>query len=339
VVRHGVEQGPALTPTVSVITPTLDRLEFLRRALDSLLGQTYGDFEAVVVVDGPSPELAEFVAGHPDPRVRLIQRDANGGVAAARNSGLDAARGRYIGFLDDDDLWLPTKLERQVPLLDAGADVVHSLVYVADGDGRVYERPSERGFRLFREAAAAEYPYVWLLRRSSYQISSFLVRRECVDAVGGFDPTLTGIDDLAFAHELWRRYELRLVDEPLTKYCFHDANQVQSLNSGPWAELARRELAWTAQADPPGRAAADAYLWMQIAQSAWITGRYRRAVVPALRARRLDPSVMTARTAVKYAVAALLPAPLVDVSRRRTRQLREPAEPDPWIDLATPLPG
>src|SRR5581483_459914 len=198
VVRHGVEQGPQVGPAVSVITPTLNRLSFLRRALESLASQTYGDFEAVVVVDGPSPDLAEFVAGHPDPRVRLVQRETTGGTAAARNSGLEVARGHYVGFLDDDDLWLPTKLERQVPLLDAGADVVHSLVYVADADGKIYDKSSERGFRLFREVAAAGYPYVWLLRRSSYQISSFLVRRECVDAVGGFDPMLSGIDDIAF---------------------------------------------------------------------------------------------------------------------------------------------
>jgi len=324
---------------VSVITPTRDRLGFLKRALDGLAEQTFTDFESVVVVDGPSPQVADFVASYPDPRVRLVLRDVNGGVAAARNSGIEVARGHYIGFLDDDDLWLPAKLERQVPLLDAGADVVHSLVYVADGNGEVYERPSERGFRLFRESAAAGYPYAWMLRRSSYQISSFLVRRECVDAVGGFDPTLTGIDDLAFVHELWRRYDLHLVDEPLTKYCFHDANQVQTLDSGSWAELARRELAWTARTDPPGRAAADAYLWMQIAQSAWITGRYHATVLPALRARRLDPSIMSSKTALKYALAALLPGRLVDASRRRARQLREPGEPDPWIDFATPLPG
>src|ERR1700758_5613664 len=143
------------------------------------MDQTYADFESVVVVDGPSPELAEFVADYPDPRVRLVQRDVNGGVAAARNSGIEVARGRYVGFLDDDDLWLPTKLERQVALLDAGADVGHWLVCVAGGNGEGTGRPSEAGFRLFRESAAAGYPYVWLLRRSSYQIGSFLVRREC----------------------------------------------------------------------------------------------------------------------------------------------------------------
>ncbi len=325
-------------PAVSVITPTLNRIAFLRRAIDSALAQTFGDLEICVVVDGPSPELAAEVAAHPDPRVRLVQRGETGGVAAARNTGIEAARGRYIGFLDDDDLWLPTKLERQVPLLEAGADVVHGLVYVADGDGDVYERSSERGFALFREVAAAGYPYVWLLRRSSYQISSFLVRRSCFDEIGGFDPGLAAVDDLDLVHRLWRRYQLVFVDEPLTKYCFHATNWSHDKNPELWVRLAQRELAWIARNDPPGRRAAEAYLEMQIAQSKWIGGRYREAVAPAVGAWRKDASVITPRTVLKYLAAAALPGNLVDRARRRARQHRPPVEPDPWLDLPTPLP-
>ena len=327
-----------MSPAVSVITPTLDRLAFLRRALDSLVAQTYEDWEAVVVVDGPSPELAAFVAEHPDPRVRLVQRETTGGTAASRNSGLEVARGRYVGLLDDDDIWLAQKLERQVPLLDAGADVVHSLTYVADADGNPYTRPTERGFRLFREVAAAGYPYAWLLRRSCYQISTFLVRRECVDAVGGFDPALSGIDDLAFVHELWRRYDLRLIDEPLTKYCFHDSNQGFTKDPMPWVRFAQRELAWMDESDPPARPAAEAYLWMQIAQAYWIGRRYRETLAPALRARRRDSSVVTPRTMLKYALASVLPDRAVDAARLRNAAARVRAEPDPWLDFPTPLP-
>ncbi len=299
--------------------------------------QTFDDWEAIVVVDGPSPEIAEFVSNHADPRVRLVQRETTGGTAAARNSGLEVARGRYIGLLDDDDIWLPQKLQRQVPLLDAGADVVHALVYVADADGEVYTEPTDRGFRIFREVAAAGYPYAWLLRRSCYQISSFLVRRECVDAAGGFDPTLSGIDDLSFVHELWRRYSLQLVDEPLTKYCFHQTNQGFTKDPTPWITFAQRELVWIAENDPPARDVAEAYLWMQIAQAHWIAREYRRTLAPALRARRLDTAILTPRTVLKYAAATAAPSRLVDAARRRAASTREPADPNPWIDFPTPL--
>jgi glycosyltransferase involved in cell wall biosynthesis len=325
-------------PAVSVILPTLTRLDFLRRAIESVLAQTYEDFEIVVVVDGPSPEIASFVSSHPDPRVRLVQRERNGGVAAARNSGLEAARGRYVALLDDDDLWLPEKLARQVPLLDAGAHVVHSLVYVADGDGNVYDAPTQRGFRLFREVASAGYPYVWLLRRSSYQIGTFVIRRTCVDEVGGFDAELAPMDDLDLVHRLRRRYSLALVDEPLSKWCIHGANWSNAMNPDGWKRLARKELEWTRASDPPARRAIDAYLHMQIAQSEWIAGRGRAAVVPALRAWALDSSVIDPRTLRKYVVAALLPSPLVARMRARARAARTQGEPDPWLDLPTPLP-
>lgn len=331
--------GSGEIPAVSVILPTLTRVHFLARAIDSVLAQTYEDFEIVVVVDGPSPEAAALVAAHPDPRVRLVQRETNGGVAAARNTGLEAARGRYVALLDDDDLWLPDKLATQVPLLEAGADVVHSLIYVTDGDGNVYERPTQRGFQLFREVAAAGYPYVWVLRRSCYQIGTFVIRRSCIDEVGGLDPQLASIDDLDLVHRLRRRYQLTLVDEPLSKWCIHGANWSFGIDPEVWIRLANKELAWAREADPPGRAAIEAYLQMQLAQSAWIAGRYRAAVRPALRARRLDPSVITSRTLAKYLAAAVLPGRLVGALRERTRPARVPAEPDPWLDLPTPLPA
>lgn len=325
-------------PRVSVVTPTVDRPAFLRRAVESALVQTVGDLEVVVVVDGPSPTTAAFAAEHPDPRVRLVQRQERGGVAAARNDGIAAARAPYVAFLDDDDVWLPQKLERQLPLLDAGAAVVHSLIYVADGDGRVFDAPSDRGFRLFREVAAAGYPYVWLLRRSSYQINTLVVRRDAAEAAGGFDPTLPTVEDLAFVHELWRRYPLQLVDEPLAKYCFHGGNASQRTDPGVWERFARRELAWIEANDPPGRRAAEAYLWMQIAQARWIAGRPGAALAPALRARRRDPTALAARTVAKWAAAAVLPGRVVRAARSRTKPLRAHAEPDPWLDLPTPLP-
>lgn len=326
-------------PAVSIIIPTLDRLDLLRRAIDSALVQTYADLECVVVVDGPFAEVTAFAGAHPDPRVRVLQRETNGGAGAARNSGIAAATGRYIGFLDDDDLWLPTKLERQVPLLDAGASVVHSLVYVADSNGDIYERASERGFALFRAAAAEDFPYLRLLRQSSFQISSFLVRRTCIDEIDGFDPDLATVEDLDFVHRLWRRYPLTFVDEPLTKYCIYDRDRSLPRDPDVWRRFAEKELAWVADANPPERREAEAYLQMQIAQAYWVSRKYRKAVVPMARALRRDRNVMTPRTVAKYATAAVLPAPLVNRARRQAGTFRTIREPDPWLDLPSKTTG
>jgi len=321
-------------PTVSVLIPTFERVDFLGRAIDSALRQTFDDLEVIVVDDGPSEAIASFVRSHPDKRVRLVRHEHNRGVAAARNTGIAAAAGSFIGFLDDDDIWLPTKLERQLRVVrEEGADVVHTLVYIADGEGNVFERPSRRGFELFREVAASGYPYEWLLRRSSFFINTFLVRRECIEKVGGFDEELASVDDLDFVPRLRREYELHLVDEPLVKHCHHSGNLSNASDPRVWPRLAAKELEWLEQANPPGRRKIEAYLHMQIAQSAWIGSRYRQAVRPALRARRLDPSAISTRTVAKYLAAQCLPAAFVDAARRWARTRRVPGEPDPWLDL------
>jgi glycosyltransferase involved in cell wall biosynthesis len=322
------------TPAVSVIIPTYDRVDFLARAIESVLAQTHAHFEVVVVDDGPNDTIASFVSKHPDPRVRLVRHEQNRGVAAARNTGIASARAAVLGFLDDDDLWLPRKLERQLEALeDPNVKVVHTLVYVADGGGNVYAAPTERGFRLFRDVAAAGYPYDLLLRRSSFFLGTFLVRRECVDEIGGFDEQLPSVDDLDFVHRLRRRYEFHLVDEPLLKYCIHAGSFSKTKSGDTWRRLALKELGSLETVEPSQQPAVEAFVHRQLALTAWMDGRYREGVRPTLRARRLDASVLPAKTAAKYLAAGVLPKRLVDAARQRTREVRANQEPDPWLDL------
>jgi glycosyltransferase involved in cell wall biosynthesis len=321
-------------PAVSVLIPTFSRVRLLARAIESVCAQTFEDWELVVVDDGPSQEIAELVRAEPDPRVRLVRHAENRGVAAARNTGIAASSGRYVAFLDDDDIWLEAKLERQFAEAERhDHPVVHTLVYVASGSGEIFERPSERGFRLFREVAAAGYPYSWLLRRSSFQINSFLVRRRCIDGIGGFDETLSGVDDLDFVHRLRRAYDLHLLDEPLVKYCFHSENQGNTKDPNLWVRLAHKELARLDEAEPGERRGIEAFLHRQLALAAWIDGRSRDAARPALHAHALDPSVLPRKVLLKYLAGAALPAAAVRMLRARVREARAPAEPDPWLDL------
>lgn len=320
-------------PLVSVVVPTHDGAGLLPRAVESALAQTFAELEVVVVDDGPSAATARAVGSIGDERVHYLRHARNRGPSAARNTGIAAARGRYVGFLDDDDLWLPRKLELQVPLLEAGAAVVHSLVYIADRDGNVYERPSQRGFAIFRDVAAAGYPFAQLLCRSSFQMNALVVRRELLERIGGFDESLRGAEDVDLVLRLRRAHELELVDEPLVKYCLHDRNTSGRTLADGWRRLAEKELARLDELDAAERRQVEAFLQMRLAQSEYILGRYHAAVRPAVRARALGSGVLGARELAKYVAAGVLPGPVVSALRDRRRRAPTRVEPDPWIDL------
>lgn len=131
----------AATSLVSVVLPTYkqDNLQWLREALDSILGQTYSYLECIVVLDGEvTPETRAFLdeTARRDARVRLLVLPANAGQASARNAGIGAARGEYIAMLDSDDIAMPERIEKQIAFLKAaGADLVGSCYSLINADG------------------------------------------------------------------------------------------------------------------------------------------------------------------------------------------------------------
>ncbi|MBD3561856.1 glycosyltransferase family 2 protein, partial [Planktothrix sp. FACHB-1355] len=104
-------------PKVSVVIPAYNAMRYLPATLDSVFNQTYTDLEILIIDDGSKDETVEWVAQITDPRVQLISQQ-NKGVSEARNAGIANARGEYIALLDADDLWEPTKLEKQVRCLE-----------------------------------------------------------------------------------------------------------------------------------------------------------------------------------------------------------------------------
>ena len=131
-------------PKASVIIPAFNRAELLRETLDSVLAQTFTDWECVVVDDGSSEDLS--FAGTLDPRIRLI-RQPNQGVSVARNRGIAHSTGGLIAFLDSDDLWLPAKLEKQVAAMDADPTIglCHTDYAVLDQNGNKIFLPTGAG--------------------------------------------------------------------------------------------------------------------------------------------------------------------------------------------------
>jgi Glycosyl transferase family 2 len=207
--------GPADAAEVSVVLPTRERPALLAEALRSALGQRGVRLEVLVVDDAPVPgALAVPELG--DPRVCLLAGGGRG-VSRARNLGVDAAAAPWIAFLDDDDVWAPDKLRRQLDAAAAaGACLVACTVAVVDAAG---------GFRGLREAGDGR-PLAELLTHANviHTPSSVLVRRDAVLEAGGFDPELSMLADWDLWLSVTARCPSAVVAEPLVAYREHAAS-------------------------------------------------------------------------------------------------------------------
>lgn len=126
---------------ISIVVPVYHAAAYISQTLDMVRAQTYTDWELILVEDGPGDGSAEVIEDylrmHDDPRIRLIRQKENGGAARARNTGVDAAEGRYLAYLDADDVWFPDKLSRELAFLkDRQAGFVFTAYEFGDADAR-----------------------------------------------------------------------------------------------------------------------------------------------------------------------------------------------------------
>lgn len=190
------------TPMVSVIVPTLNRPDTLRHALESILQQTYRDFEIIVVNDAGT-DVADVVrALDPDGRITYVRHGVNRNLAAARNSGIGVARGRYIAYLDDDDRYYPEHLETLVAALEHGE---HRVAYT-DALRVTQVKRDDRYATVARDRPYShDFDRDRLLVLNCFPVLCVMHERACVDAVGGFDEALTSHEDW----DLWVRMSAR----------------------------------------------------------------------------------------------------------------------------------
>jgi glycosyltransferase involved in cell wall biosynthesis len=196
-----------MVPQVSVIIPTHNRAALLREAVASVKAQTYRDFEILVVDDASTDDTREVLAAWRE--VRVLRHACRRGVAAARNTGIDAARGEWLAFLDSDDLWLPAKLARQMA---HHQDQPHLLISQTD------ETWVRRGVKVNKPAAhrkVAGRIFLPSLERCLISPSAVILNRRLLEAHGGFDEDLPAAEDYDLWLRLTWRYEVGLVDEPL----------------------------------------------------------------------------------------------------------------------------
>jgi glycosyltransferase involved in cell wall biosynthesis len=243
----------AIAPLISVIIPTYNRAGLLVEAIGSVLIQTLADYELIVVDDGSTDETAGAVAGIGDPRIRLVAQAHHGLPARARNEGIERARGRYLAFLDSDNLWDATKLADQMAALGErpGWRWCHTGLRCIDMDG--HPHPWQPTPRFAPEGWIAE---LLLRRREGVNSSSVVVERSFVLEVGGFDETFVWGED----YDLWVRLALRspvaCVREPRVRHRIHPEQFTRVPRRRMWQApqvAILRTLARTARAAPSWR--------------------------------------------------------------------------------------
>jgi glycosyltransferase involved in cell wall biosynthesis len=231
-------------PLVSVIIPSYNSAGFVVPAVESAFAQTYSPVEVIVVDDGSTDNTRERLVPWND-RVRYVYQP-NGGLSKARNRGIKEARGDLIAFLDADDQWLPSKLDKQWERLRTNpqAPLVHTDLY------QLREPAGDRVYAYRNRGRFSGHCYAEFFSGNSIVPSTVMITRRCLEEVGRFDEEIRGASTQDF--DLWfrvaRHFPLSYVGEPLVLYRQHPTNA--SRNQRMMLEDEYYVLAKALQADP-----------------------------------------------------------------------------------------
>ena len=207
-------------PTVSVIIPTFNRADLVLKAIQSVLAQDYVDYEIIVVDDGSIDDTGSVLQSLVEQGVIRYIYQQNRGESAARNRGIVEANGRYIAFLDSDDLFDPDKLEIQVKYLQDYPEVglVHSGFIKFDNDG------NDLGYRDPSWFSGMIYPQMLLYWTTLMAVDTVLVPKTVFDSVGLFDESLRTGPDLDMWRRIARKYPFGFIDKSLARVRVHAGN-------------------------------------------------------------------------------------------------------------------
>ncbi|MFO8108955.1 MAG: glycosyltransferase family 2 protein [Thermoplasmata archaeon] len=207
---------------VSVIIPTYNRSKVLVKAVESVLNQTYENFELIIVDDKSKDDTADTVEQFKDPRIKYHRNEINLGGSGSRNVGIELAKGEFIAFLDDDDQWLPEKLERQVEVLkkaSAGCCGVYTGLTKYRNGKPLTKKMIPRDGMIFNDL---------LWENIIGSTSVIMLRKKSIIDVGGFTQDLPASQELDLYLRLAKKYEFKCVPESLVVYHIHQDNQITS---------------------------------------------------------------------------------------------------------------
>jgi len=217
VLRTPLKNKSTYSPTVSVIMNCLNCAPYLREAIDSVFAQTYQDWEIIFLdnfsTDG-SPEIAKIYGE----KLKYFKTDQIYPLGKVRNMAIEQSQGNYIAFLDCDDIWLPTKLERQIPIFEANSKI--GLVY----SNAIYFNEKNKNYQLYkRKKPPSGFVFNEIVKKPFLCISTAIVRKKVFsDLTEWFDERFNAIEDFDLFLRIAHDWEFKYVDIVLTKYRMHE---------------------------------------------------------------------------------------------------------------------
>lgn len=217
------------TPVVSIVIPAYNHAPYVAETIESVLRQTYNQWELIIIDDGSTDETPAIIQGYRDPRIRTFRHD-NRGLSATLNRGVSLARGKYFAFLPSDDVYEPDKLTVQVEVLEKNptVGVVFSRQTVIDAQGQPSpETHVQSWFEVSFTTKEEIFPA--LFERDFLSTPTHLLRMECFARVGLFDESLVTTQDYDLWLRILRYYDIRLLPQALVRMRWHEHNQTRSV--------------------------------------------------------------------------------------------------------------
>jgi glycosyltransferase involved in cell wall biosynthesis len=292
---------------VTAAITTYNRASFLPGALESVFAQTRAPDEVLVVDDGSTDETPAVLAGYGD-RIRVVRQE-NGGRSAARNAAVREARGRFLSFLDSDDRWLPQKLERQVPVLEADDDVglVHGHVDLIGADDEPLPEETARHHELFSAAHREPVTYAGYAFDCRCFSSALTARVEAMRDAGLYDPALL-LDDYDLYLRLALSWRIVFLEGPSVALYRHHPGQMTTyeLTMGQIQTAEKHLRLLDERDDVPDKRLARRNFELMLARSWAVLRDQRRSRRHLFRALRLDPALLREPWVMRRFVASLL---------------------------------
>jgi glycosyltransferase involved in cell wall biosynthesis len=209
-------------PIVSVIIPSYNHERYVGECIQSVLNQTFQDFEIIITDDGSTDRTVEVIEGFTDPRIKLFKHAGNKGTPVAANHCIRHATGKYVAALGSDDAWYPKKLELQVKYLDEHPDlaVVFSKVDWVDPSGNIIPDAQNPYKDLFNVQNRTRFEWLRLFFEHGNCLNhpSSLMRKHCLEEVGYLNPLLQGLHDFDLWIRTCFRYDILIMEEALVRY-------------------------------------------------------------------------------------------------------------------------